>query len=58
MYAAAHGHLELCRVLLGAGADPDHQNRWGYSARDWAKWPDNGDDVQTLIQQAKAARSG
>ena len=56
MYAAAHGYLELCRALLRAGADPGHQNRWGYSANDWAKWPDNSDDVQTLIQQTKAER--
>ncbi len=52
MHAAARGHMGVVRRLLARGADPRHQNRWGKGPADWAKWPANGPDIQTAIQDA------
>ncbi len=50
MAAAARGHLEIVARLLDAGGDPVHQNKWGVSAYDWAKWPSNGTEIEQLMQ--------
>ena len=49
MVAVARGHLEIAARLLDAGLDPAHQNKWGLSAYDWAKWPANSAEVVNLL---------
>ena len=49
MYACARGHLKVVAALRGAGADPEIKNRWQQNARDWARWPQNADDVRQLL---------
>ena len=52
MAAAARGHLEVVAALLAAGAAPGHGNRWGLTAADWARWPENGAEVLALLHGA------
>ena len=54
MAAAARGHLDVVARLLDAGSDPVHQNKWGVSAYDWAKWPSNADEIESLMQARSA----
>ncbi len=54
MAAAARGHLDVVARLLDAGGDPVHQNKWGVSAYDWAKWPSNAAEIESLIQARSA----
>ncbi len=49
MTAAARGHVEVAARLLDAGSTPVHQNKWGVSAYDWAKWPSNSDEILSLL---------
>ncbi len=49
MAAAARGHVAVAARLLEAGLDPAHQNKWGQSAYDWAKWPANSAEVIGLF---------
>jgi ankyrin repeat protein len=49
MLASARGQLEAVKRLLAAGADPAQANRWGLAARDWSKWPSNGDEIEALL---------
>jgi len=53
MLAAARGHREMVARLLRAGADPDHRNKWHFTARDWANWPAESADVQAMLDQAR-----
>ena len=50
MAAAARGHLEVLERLLAAGAAPGHKNKWGLSADDWARWPDNGSEIKAVLR--------
>ena len=50
MAAVARGHLEVAARLLDAGLDPAHQNKYGLSAYDWAKWPANSAALLNLLQ--------
>ncbi len=50
MVAVARGHLEVAARLLDAGCDPAHQNKWGLSAYDWARWPANAAEVTGLLR--------
>ena len=52
MAAAARGHLAVVTALLAAGAAPGHSNRWGLTAADWARWPENGAEVLALLHGA------
>ena len=54
MAAAARGHLEVVTALLAAGAAPDHGNRWGLTAADWASWPENAGEVLALLHGARS----
>ena len=49
MAAAARGHLAVMKALLEAGADPEHRNKWGLGAADWAKWPANVTESLALL---------
>ncbi len=53
MLAAARGHLEVVRRLLEAGADAGQNNRWGLGPRDWAKWPQNAEEIEALLVAAQ-----
>jgi hypothetical protein len=37
MHAAMHGRLEICRVLLSAGADPNVEDMKGYTALEYVE---------------------
>jgi ankyrin repeat protein len=50
MFAAARGHLAVVRLLLQRGAARDHCNKFGLGPRDWAKWPANSGEIQTLLE--------
>ncbi len=54
MAAAARGHLEVVDCLLRAGADPAHGNKWGFSAMDWASWPDNAAEITVRLRERSA----
>lgn len=51
MAAAARGHLEVVAWLLQAGADPAHGNKWGFSAMDWASWPENAAEITARLRE-------
>ena len=50
MAAVARGHLAAASRLLDAGLDPTHQNKWGVSAYDWAKWPANSAELLNVLR--------
>ena len=50
MAAAARGHLEVVKRLLEAGADPEHKNKWGLNADDWATWPENTAEMLAVLR--------
>ena len=51
MAAAARGHLEVVDHLLRAGADPARGNKWGFSAIDWASWPENAAEITARLRE-------
>ena len=51
LMASARGHGELVERLLAAGASPVHANKWGFSARDWASWPQNGSEITARLRE-------
>jgi ankyrin repeat protein len=55
MAAAARGRLEVVERLLEAGADPEHKNKWGLGAEDWAQWPDTAAEVRAVLGGARDA---
>ena len=55
MAAAARGHLAVVERLLAAGANPDHRNKWGYDAAQWAEWAPNGEEVRARLYAARGA---
>jgi len=36
-YAARHGHLEMCKILIEKGADPTHCDSSNKTAAEYAK---------------------
>jgi ankyrin repeat protein len=55
MFAAARGQVDAARLLLDRGARPDHVNKYGLGAADWAKWSDRQSDLLALFGTAPAA---
>ena len=52
--AVQQRHVQMVRLLLGAGADPDKtDNAQGYSARDYAKRDPRARDILRLIEASK-----
>lgn len=51
MAGAAAGHLEVVECLLAAGADRARGNKWGFTARDWASWPENAAEVTARLRE-------
>ncbi len=41
MMACARGQLEVCKLLLNAGAQAGHQNKFGLGPRQWLNWADD-----------------
>jgi ankyrin repeat protein len=52
MLAAAAGHRALVDQLLAAGAQAGRANKWGFTAADWAIWPENAVEIQAALRQA------
>ncbi|MEQ8707465.1 MAG: ankyrin repeat domain-containing protein [Rhodospirillales bacterium] len=50
MYAAANGNVDICQLLLDAGADPHHKNQWGMDARAWSRWTEEQPGVIALLR--------
>lgn len=50
MYAAVVGNIEICRRLIAAGANTSHANKWNLTARDWAKWSGEQDDLLPILR--------
>ncbi|MBL8247659.1 MAG: sigma-70 family RNA polymerase sigma factor [Candidatus Competibacter sp.] len=55
MFAAIRGHVEICQILLDAGADPVLKNRQGKDALDMADTAGH-DTVKAILRAAIAAR--
>ena len=51
MAAAAGGRDAVVDALLVAGADPAARNKWGLGPEDWARWPENRDDILALLRR-------
>lgn len=49
MMASARGQRDAARLLLSAGADRDHKNRYGYGPRQWVTWAHNRDEITSLL---------
>lgn len=49
MEAAARGHYDAATLLLDHGADPAAGNKWGLTARDWARWAQHPEEIIGLI---------
>jgi ankyrin repeat protein len=54
MLAAARGQVDAVRALLERGARPDHRNKFGLGATDWAKWSERQPEVLALFGTAPA----
>lgn len=54
MLAAAAGDKALVEQLLTAGARAGRANKWGFTAADWALWPENAAEIQAALRQASA----
>jgi ankyrin repeat protein len=49
MMACARAQSEVCRILLEAGASPEHKNRFGLGPRNWASWAENDARIRALL---------
>lgn len=50
MYASAIGDVDICQLLLDAGADMHHENQWGMDARAWSRWTEHQSDIIALLR--------
>lgn len=57
MYAASRGHVEICRILLEAGADPLLKNRQGQDALALARSAGHR-AVETMLLEAAGKSAG
>lgn len=49
MIGCARGRTEVCRLLLEAGADADHKNKWGKGPLDWLRWQPDADGIRRML---------
>jgi len=49
MYACARGQGACAARLHAAGANREHANKFGLTARDWAKWPADSASVEAVL---------
>ncbi|MEX0694199.1 MAG: ankyrin repeat domain-containing protein [Rhodospirillales bacterium] len=49
MMAAARAQLDVCRVLVDAGANPEHRNRYGMGPRNWVRWASNDSAIRKIL---------
>ena len=49
MMACARAQAEVCRVLLEAGASPEHKSRFGLGPRNWVSWAENDARIRALL---------
>jgi ankyrin repeat protein len=49
MMACARTQKETCKILLEAGASPDHKNKYGLGPRNWASWAENDNTIRNLL---------
>jgi ankyrin repeat protein len=49
MVACARAQKEVCRVLLEAGANADHKNKYGLGPRNWVSWAENDSTILALL---------
>jgi ankyrin repeat protein len=49
MMACARAQTEVCRVLVGAGANPDHKNRYGMGPRNWISWASHDSTILKIL---------
>lgn len=55
MFAAARGRVDALQLLLAKGARPDHRNKFGLGAADWAKWSERQREIVALLGVEPAA---
>lgn len=49
MMACARAQTEVCRVLVAAGANPDHKNRYGMGPRNWISWANHDSAILKIL---------
>jgi len=49
MMACARGQIEVCTILVGAGADPEHKNKYGLGPRNWVSWADHDSAILNIL---------
>ena len=49
MMACARGQLEVCKLLMNAGAKAGHQNKFGLGPRQWLNWAEDGTKIRNLL---------
>ena len=50
MYACTKGKEPIIRRLIAAGAQPHHENRFGKTAFDWARWAPDVTAVRSILR--------
>lgn len=49
MMAAARGQRDVCQVLVDAGANPGHKNKFGLGPRNWVDWAENDGQIRNIL---------
>lgn len=49
MMACARGRRDVAKILINAGANPNHTNKYDHGPRNWADWADNADPIRNLL---------
>ena len=49
MMACARAQTDVCKILLEAGARPDHKNKYGLGPRNWVSWAESDSAIRALL---------
>lgn len=49
MMACARSQTDVCRLLVGAGANPEHKNKYGLGPRNWVRWSDHDNAILKIL---------
>ncbi len=49
MMACARAQTDVCRILVAAGAKPEHKNRYGLGPRHWVRWADHDSTILKIL---------